>query len=215
MQFLIETTDFTLIEKGVKQGLLHGIVTTPSLLLKHDHPLQLIKDLLAAQPGPVIVDVFSDFYQSGSKIAALSSRIVLRIPAVEQAWEPIHHFSTNKISVMVGAIFSPFHAVLAATSGAAYAALHLARMLKSGDKPFEQIESVQSMLKHYYFPTQITVLHPKTLEQLKACAEIGVFGAIIRDDLYQELTETHELAAFHVEQWTAEWNSLAEKLSIF
>lgn len=212
MQFFIETTDLPLIEKSVKQGFLHGIVTTPALLLKHNSPLQLIKDLLAAQPGPVVVDVLSDFYHRGAAIASLSPRIVLRIPAIEQTWELIHQLSKNKVSIMVGAIFSPVHAVLAATAGAAYASLHLARMLKSGDRPFEQIESIQRMIQNYQFPTHITVLHPKTVEQIKACAEIGVFGIVIRDDLCKELTETHELAAFHVEQWAAEWNSLMQKI---
>lgn len=212
MKFFIETTDLPIIEKSMKKGWLHGIVTTPALLLKSEKPRQLIQDLLAAQPGPVVVDIFSDFEKRGLELASLSSRIILRIPAIEQAWDAIHQFSKNQTPVMTGAIFSPLHALLSAVSGASYTAPHLARMLKPGDRPFEQIESIQKMFEHYKYPTRITVLHPKTIEQLKACAEIGIFGVIIRDDLYRELAESQEMAAFHVEQWSTDWNQLVQKM---
>ncbi|MGD0665535.1 MAG: transaldolase family protein, partial [Rhabdochlamydiaceae bacterium] len=152
-------------------------------------------------PGPVVVDVYSDFLEIGAMIAALSPRIILRIPAIESAWESIHLLS----NVMVGAIFSPVHAMLAARAGALYVCPNLSRMVKTGEKPFEQIESVQKIISNYQFPTQVMVLHPKSLEQVKACAEIGVSGCILRDDLYKELLESHELAAFHTEQSIEEW----------
>ncbi len=199
MNIWLESIEIPLIEKGARQGLLQGVVTTPALLSQH--PKETIKNLLAAQPGPVVVDVYSDFLEIGAMIAALSPRIILRIPAIESAWESIHLLS----NVMVGAIFSPVHAMLAARAGALYVCPHLSRMVKTGEKPFEQIESVQKIISNYQFPTQVMVLHPKSLEQVKACAEIGVSGTILRDDLYKELLESHELAAFHTEQSIEEW----------
>lgn len=202
MKIWLESVDLALIEKGVKQGLLQGVVTTPSLLLQN--PKELLAKLVAAQPGPVVVDVYSDFEKNGRMVTALSPQIVVRLPAVQEAWEAIHTLSKQKVPVMVGAIFSPVHALLAARTGAPYIAPHLSRMLKTGDRPFEQLEATQKIVTNYKFATDVMVLHPKSLEQVKACAEMGAAGIVVREDLYKELLDSHELAAFHVEQWIAE-----------
>ncbi len=209
MKIWLEAVDLPLIEKGVRAGLLDGVVTTPSHLIQ-GNPKELLATLLEAQPGPVVVDLFSDYEEKGRRLAALSPRIILRIPAVEEAWQAIHLLSKSDTAVMAGAIFSPTHALLAARAGAAFICPHLSRMLKTGDRPLEQIESIQKIITNYKFPSQVMVLHPKSVEQVKACADIGVSGIIVRGDLYKELLESHELAAFHAEQSDAEWKKLIE-----
>lgn len=197
MKIWLDSDDLSLISKGFHDG----VVTNPKNL-KEAH----IKQLLEIQTGPVIVDVYSDFLEKGSQIAALSPRIILRIPATQESWSAIQTLSKDQIPVMVGAIFLPVHALLAARTGAAFASPHLSRMLKSGDRPFEQIDSIQKIVTNYKFSTQIMALHPKSLEQVRACAEIGLSGIILRDDLFKELFETHELSSFHVEQSLPDWN---------
>jgi len=204
MKFLLETIDIPLIEKGVRAGLLQGVVITPTHFIQKEGKQELLTNLLEVQSGPIIIDIYSDFEKKGRMLAALSPHIIVRIPAVEQAWEAIHTLSENKIKVMAGAIFSPTHALLAARTGAAFICPHLSRMIKTGERPFEQIESIQKIISNYQFPSQVMVLHPKSLEQIKTCAEIGVSGVIVRDDLYKELLESHELATFHVEQFQEE-----------
>src|SRR5574342_195659 len=149
MKIWIETNDLPLIEKGVHAGLLHGVVTTSSYLIQNGNPKELLLNLLNIQPGPVIVDLYSDYEEKGRRLAELSPRIVLRIPAIEGAWQAIYTLSKNATNVMAGAIFSPVHALLAARAGAAFVSPHLSRMLKAGDRPLEQIESVHKMITNY------------------------------------------------------------------
>ncbi len=211
MQFWLESIDLPLIKKGVHAGLLHGVVTLPTDLIQK--PKELIANLSAAQPGPVVVDIYTDFEKNSRKIITLSPQLVVRLPAVEQAWETIHQLSKERLPVIVGAVFSPVHALLAARAGASYISPHLSRMLKTGDRPFEQIESIQKIIRNYQFPTDVIALYPKSLEQIKACAEIGISGVILREDLYKELLESHELAAFHVEQSVSDGEKSIELLT--
>jgi transaldolase len=213
MKIWVETTDIPLIEKGAAAGLLDGVVTTPSHLTQAGSPRVALAGLLEAYAGPVVVDVYSDFERMGALLMTLSPHIVVRIPAIEAAWGAIHMLAKNKVKVMAGAIFSPTHALFAARAGAAFVSPHLSRMIKTGERPFEQIESIQKIIINYQLPSQVTVLHPKSAEQVKACAEIGVAGVIVRDDLYKELLESHELAAFHTEQSDAEWKKFVEFFS--
>lgn len=210
MKIWVESVDRKLIEEGVRAGLLHGVVTLPSHLIQGRNLNEFLMGLLEVQPGPVVVDVFTDYEKIGQQLSSLSSRFVLRIPAVEQAWDSLHALSKQSGNVMAGAIFSPVHALLAAVAGAAFVSPHLSRMLKTGDRPLEQIESTQKMISNYQLPSKVMVLHPKSIEQVKGCAESGVAGVIVREDLYKELLESHELAAFHVEQSEAEWKKVIE-----
>src|SRR3569832_896782 len=115
MKIWLESVDLALIEKSVKQGVLQGVVTLPSHLMQN--PKELLTKLVALQPGPVVVDVYSDFEKNSRMIAALSPQIIIRLPAVQEAWETIYTLSKQKIPVMVGAIFSPVHALLADRAG--------------------------------------------------------------------------------------------------
>jgi transaldolase len=208
MEIWLETVDLSLIERGVRAGLVQGIIAPPSPLLQN--PQEVLKALLAAQPGPVVVDIYSDFEEKGRQVTAFSSRIIPRIPAIEEAWPALHQLSKNKIRVMAGAVFSPTHALLAARTGAHFIVPHLSRMIKTGERPFEQIESIQKIINNYQLSTSVMALHPKSHEQIKVCAEIGLAGVIVRDDLYKELLESHELAAFHCEQSQADWKKFVE-----
>jgi transaldolase len=201
MKIWLETNNLSLIEKASKQGLLYGVVAS-----FQDNFKNHLNSILSIQKGPVIVDIYGE-------ISSLPSpRIIPRLPAVQEMWQTLYNLSQS-YPTAAGAIFNPTQALLAAQAGARYVCPHLSRMLKSGDRPFEALESIQKILLHTKLPAEMVVVHPKSLEQFKACAEIGAAGVIVRDDFYPDLIETPELAAFFVEQNQEMWKKSVEFFS--
>jgi transaldolase len=201
MQIWLETDDLSIIEKAQKMGFLHGIVTTPVHLAKAPDPQELVKSLLAVQSGPVVVEIGKDLVAQGKALSEFSKRIVVKIPVVEESWEAIQAFSKSLVPVMASAIFQPTQALLASLAGAHYVAPHFSRILTSGDNPLSQLITMKKM----ELKAKIIAVNPKTVEQVKSCAEIGLDGIILREDVFRDLTETHELTAQAVEQYADEW----------
>jgi transaldolase len=51
-------------------------------------------------------------------------------------------------------------------------------------------------------------VNPKTIEQIKSCAEIGIDAVTIREDVFRDLIETHELTAQAIEQYADDWKKI-------
>lgn len=204
MQIWLETTDLAVIKKAQQMGVLYGISTTPALIAQSPAPKELLKALLDAQGGPVAVEITGDLIKLGKALTEFSKRIVLKIPVTENGWEAIHILSQSLAPVMATAIFQPTQALLANLAGAHYVAPNFTRILSSGDNPMGQLQTIQKMgLK-----AKTIAVNPKTVEQIKSCAETGLEGVIVKDDVFRDLTETHELTAQAIEQYDDDWNKI-------
>jgi transaldolase len=207
MQIWLETTDLPTIEKAHKMGILHGISTTPAMLALAPNPKELISSLLTAQPGPVAVEITGSLISQGKALSEFSKRIVVKIPVTENAWEAIHTLSKSLVPVMASAIFHPTQALLASLAGAHYVAPNFSRILTTGDNPLSQLVVIKKM----ELKSKIIAINPKTVEQIKGCAEIGLDGVTLRDDVFRDFTETHELTAQAVEQYDDDWGKIHAK----
>lgn len=212
MEFWLDTIDLSVIEKATSMGLLHGVTTNPSLLSKSQNPLTTVVSILNVQNGPLAVQVTeletNEMVAQGKKLYQTSPRIIVKVPVTRNGWEAMHILSKENIPVMATAIFHPMQALLAARAGASYVAPYFTRMLKAGDNPLIQIEAMKKMCGHYKLPTKIIAANPKTVEQVRACAELGIEAVTIREDLFADLSDTHELTAHAVEQFLDEWKNI-------
>ncbi len=210
MQIWLDTIDLPTLEKAQKRGILHGVTTNPSMLVSN--PRDTLTALLSAQPGPVAVEVFEDLVPSmisqGKALHEFSPRIVVKVPVTERGLEAIYSLSKEQIPVMASGIVQPTQALVAALGGAGWVAPYFSRIMKSGDNPLAQLEAVKKIISAYQMRTRIIAINPKTTEQIKSCAEIGIDAVTIREDVFNDLIETHELTAQSIEQYADDWKKI-------
>jgi transaldolase len=210
MQIWLDTIDLPTLEKAQKLGFLHGVTTNPSMLVSN--PRDTLTALLSAQPGPVAVEVFEDLVPSmisqGKALYEFSPRIVVKVPVTERGFEAICALSKDQIPVMASGIVQPTQALVAALGGAGWVSPYFSRIMKSGDNPLAQLEAVKKIISTYQMRTRILAVNPKTIEQIKSCAEIGIDAVTIREDVFRDLIETHELTAQAVEQYDDDWKKI-------
>jgi TalC/MipB family fructose-6-phosphate aldolase len=210
MQIWLDTTDLPILEKAHRRGILQGVTTNPAMLVSNGK--ETLKGLLAAQPGPVAVEVYEGEVDSmvsqGKALHAFSARIVVKVPATERGFEALHILSQAQIPTMASAIVQPTQALVAAAGGALWVAPYFSRIMKAGDNPLAQLEAIKKMLGLYQMRTQILAVNPKTIEQIKSCAEIGINAVTIREDVFKDLIETHELTAHAIEQYDEDWKKI-------
>lgn len=210
MQIWLDTIDLPTLEKAQRRGILHGVTTNPSMLVSN--PRETLTALLAAQPGPVAVEIAEaevpSMISQGKALHEFSPRIVVKVPVTERGFEALHLLSQAQVPVMASAIVQPTQALVAALGGAGWVAPYFSRILKAGDNPLAQLEAVKKIIALYQMRTRILAVNPKTIEQIKACAEIGIDAITIREEVLRDLIETHELTAHAIEQYDEDWKKI-------
>jgi transaldolase len=85
MKFFIDTADIAEIRDFAETGLLDGVTTNPSLVLKAGRPfLDVIAEICELVPGPVSAEVASidleGMLAEGRKLATIAKNVAIKVP---------------------------------------------------------------------------------------------------------------------------------------
>lgn len=220
MDIWLDTTNIRTIEKAVRFGLLSGVTTNPTLIAQSKRDLEeVLEDLLHHQEGPVTAQVVTDdvheMVQQGQSLYSLSNRLIIKVPLTRNGLEAIHLLSRQGIPTMGTVIFHPRQALMAALAGAGYVAPYLGRLEKGGGNPWALLKSILHIFQTYRLNTKILGASLQTVEHVIQCAEIGIYGVTIKDDLFDKLIETDAMTLQGVEQFAKDWQNINTPLFAF
>jgi transaldolase len=220
MDIWLDTTNIRTVQKAVRFGLLSGVTTNPTLIAQSKRDLEeVLEDLLHYQEGPVTAQVVTDdvneMVQQGQSLYSLSNRLIINVPLTKNGLEAIHLLSRQGIPTMGTVIFQPRQALMAALAGADYVAPYLGRLEKAGGDPWIMLKSILRIFQTYRLNTKILGASLQTIEQVIQCAEIGIHGVTVKDDLFEKLIETDGMTLQGVEQFAKDWQNINTPLFTF
>jgi len=168
MQIFLDSADPSLIEYWLGEGVVDGVTTNPSIMLKDG-----VADLregalrLAALLGdrPLSVEVTSSvrsvMLAQAREFAAWARNIVVKIPVATEQGESclgvIHRLSEEGIAINATAILSFNQALLAAKAGATYVSIFAGRVADEGNDPAVVIRHVRNWLDDWKLSARIIV----------------------------------------------------------
>ena len=160
MKLFLDTANLEEIEKGLKQGILSGITTNPSLIAKEPKAdfLAHIKKIVELckkykQEIPLSIEVFQTepekmIQQAKDFVAAVDYKnINIKIPIGWQELGVIKELSSLGIKINCTCGFDEAQAVLANSAGARYFSFFCGRMKDAGINPFEVIKRTRQLLE--------------------------------------------------------------------
>ena len=85
MKFFVDTADVAEIKDIAATGLLDGVTTNPSLILKSGRPmLETIKEICSIVPGPVSAEVAAldadGMLKEGRTLAKIAKNVTVKVP---------------------------------------------------------------------------------------------------------------------------------------
>lgn len=223
MQIWLDTANERMVQKARRLGVLSGITTNPTIMAQSKRNTEeILRDLLHHQEGPVTAQVVADeaieMVQQGQNLYAFSNRIVIKVPITRQGLEAIHLLSRQGIPTMATALFTPHQALMAATAGAHYVAPYLSHIEKMGNDPWSILNMMMRIFSNYRFKTKILGASINEIDQVEKCAEIGIFGITVKDEMFEKLVEDHPLTLQRhikfVEDWKQADSSLMSRLFV-
>lgn len=168
MQIFLDSACYREIEHWLAQGVIDGVTTNPSILLKdgvydlEDGARRLCR-LLGSRPVSVEVttDDLREMLEQGRAFARWAPNVVVKIPVINQDGASclgvIHTLVHEGISVNTTAILSFNQAILAAKAGATYVSIFAGRVADEGHDPAATIRAVRAWLDQWGYPARILV----------------------------------------------------------
>lgn len=168
MQIFVDSANADEIERWLRQGIVDGATTNPSIMLKDGvYDLEAGARRLCKLLGdrPVSVEVTSndpaEMLQQGRAFAKWASNVVVKIPVITEdgvsCLETVNTLTRENIAVNCTAILSFNQAILAAKAGATYVSIFAGRVADEGGDVGNLIRAVRAWLDLWALPARIII----------------------------------------------------------
>lgn len=209
MKFFIDTANIDEIKKGVAMGMVDGVTTNPSLIAREDKPFEeILKEICQVVDGPVSAEVISleadGMVQEAKVLAALSDKIVIKIPMIMEGMIAVKQLTALGINTNVTLVFSAAQALMAAKAGATYVSPFVGRLDDIGQHGMELISEIMTIYRNYEYQSEVIVASVRTPTHVLDAAMIGADIATIPLKVIEQLAK-HPLTTLGVEQFLADW----------
>lgn len=210
MKFFVDTGDTNEIRELADTGLLDGVTTNPSLVLKSGKDfIKLIEEICGIVDGPVSAEVASTDYETmwkeADKLRNIADNVAVKVPLTPAGLKVCKRLSDEGTMVNVTLCFSAAQAILAAKAGAAFISPFVGRLDDIGSDGLTLIQDIVGIYQNYpNFQTEVlvaSVRHPMhIIESAKMGADVVTCPPSVIKQLYNHPLTDKGLAAF-VEDW--------------
>lgn len=209
MKFFVDTADLNAIRPLAASGLIDGVTTNPSLILKAGGDfITTIKEICAAIDGPVSAEVVATdtagMLAEGRKLAALAANVVIKLPRTMDGLAACRVFSAEGIKTNVTLCFSPAQGLLAAKAGATYVSPFIGRLDDIGQDGMDLIESLRTIFDNYSFETEVLAASIRSPMHVINCALAGADVATIPPEVFPRLA-AHPLTEAGLAIFLSDW----------
>jgi transaldolase len=184
MQIFIDSANESEIVHWLRQGVVDGVTTNPSIMWKDGmYDLEEGAKRLSSIIGdrPLSIEVTSNDHQEmrsqALTFATWGPHMVVKIPVVNEFGESslgvINELTQRGIRINATAVLSFNQAVLAAKAGATYVSIFAGRIADEGNDPNPTIRNVRHWLDEWGFPAKVIVGSVRTVLDIQNAALSG------------------------------------------
>ncbi len=168
MQIFLDSANYREIEHWLREGVIDGVTTNPSIMLKDGvYDIEEGTRRLCALLGnrPVSVEVTTndpaEMLEQARTFARWAPNVVVKIPVVNEYGDSclgvIHRLSNEGTRINTTAILSFNQAILAAKAGATYVSIFAGRVADEGHDPAIIVRQVRQWLAEWGYPAKVLV----------------------------------------------------------
>jgi transaldolase len=217
MKFFVDTADVKEIRDLNDLGLVDGVTTNPSLILKSGGKIsEVTRQICDIVEGPVSAEVVATEYKEMMREAEILARIAdnvcIKVPLTLDGLKACRSIRKDLgRMVNVTLCFSANQALLAAKAGASFISPFVGRIDDIGEPGMSLIEDIRQIYNNYLFETEILVASVRTVNHVKEAALIGADVATIPPAIVRQLVK-HPLTDKGLDAFLADWAKTGQKI---
>ncbi|MDR5654052.1 fructose-6-phosphate aldolase [Ruixingdingia sedimenti] len=216
MKFFVDTADVPAIAELNDLGMVDGVTTNPSLILKSGRDiLEVTKEICGIVAGPVSAEVVAlkadEMIAEGRKLAAIAPNIAVKVPLTWDGLKTCKVLSSEGFMVNVTLCFSANQALLAAKAGATFISPFIGRLDDINLDGMELIAEIRQIYDNYDFKTEILAASIRSVNHVKQAALVGADVMTAPPSVIKALA-SHPLTDKGLEQFMADWAKTGQKI---
>ena len=216
MKFFVDTADVAAIKELNDLGMVDGVTTNPSLILKSGRDIiEVTKEICDMVEGPVSAEVVAekaaDMIREGKKLAAIASNITVKVPLTWDGLSACKALSDDGHMVNVTLCFSAAQAILAAKAGATFISPFIGRLDDINMDGMDLIADIREIYDNYGYETQLLAASIRSVNHITDCAKIGADVITAPPNVIKAMA-SHVLTDKGLAQFNADWAKTGQKI---
>ena len=178
MKIFLDTADTSAIEKHWQTGLIDGITTNPSLILKNGQDpevvYQKLVDLGIPDISMEVVGTAEEMVAEGRRLAEkFGKQCTIKVPCTPDGLSVCALLSRDGIKVNVTLIFSQSQAILAAKAGAAYVSPFVGRVDDNSFGGLCLVKDIAKVFREHMVRTEVLAASIRGVRDVGRAFEYG------------------------------------------
>lgn len=216
MKFFVDTADVDAIAELNDLGMVDGVTTNPSLIMKSGRDIiEVTKEICAMVSGPVSAEVVATeadaMITEGLKLAEIAENIAIKVPLTWAGLKACKHFTDKGLMVNVTLCFSANQALLAAKAGATFISPFIGRLDDLNLDGMDLIEDIRTIYDNYGYDTQILAASIRNANHMKDAALVGADVATAPPNVIKGMAN-HVLTDNGLAAFLADWEKTGQKI---
>ena len=216
MKFFVDTADVKEIRELNDIGLVDGVTTNPSLIMKSGRDItEVTKEICDMIDGPVSAEVtateFDGMIKEGKVLAKIADNICIKLPLTMDGLKACKALTSEGYKTNVTLCFSANQALLAAKAGATFISPFIGRLDDTGLHGMELIGEIRTIYDNYGFQTEILAASIRSVNHVKEAALIGADVATMPPAVIKALVK-HPLTDKGLDAFLADWAKTGQKI---
>jgi len=216
MKFFVDTADVEAIRELHELGMVDGVTTNPSLILKSGRDiLEVTKEICSFVSGPVSAEVVAmtapEMITEGRKLAGIAPNIAVKVPLTWDGLKACKALTDEGKMVNVTLCFSVAQALLAAKAGATFISPFVGRLDDINLDGIELIGDIRQVYDNYGFKTQVLAASIRTVNHAAQCALIGA-DVMTAPPAVIKAMASHVLTDKGLDQFAKDWAKTGQKI---
>ena len=216
MKFFLDTADVDAIRELNDLGMVDGVTTNPSLILKSGRDIiEVTREICNMVEGPVSAEVVAekaeDMIREGQHLARIAPNVTVKVPLTWDGLKACRVFADEGRMVNVTLCFSPAQAILAAKAGATFISPFIGRLDDIHLDGMDLIADIREIYDNYGYDTQILAASIRSVNHIIEAAKIGADVITAPPSVIKSMAN-HPLTDKGLEQFNKDWAKTGQKI---
>ena len=218
MKIFLDCSDVDPIKQSYSTGLIDGVTTNPSLMLKNGHnPLDVLKEITSIFPwdasisAEVVGETVEDMLAMADTYLEIAPNITIKVPCTRTGLKACKDLSEDDVAVNVTLIFSAAQAILASKAGATYVSPFVGRLNDQYWDGIQLVEEIADVYATHGAKTQVLAASIREPLQIAKCFRVGADICTLPWDIFNKMYD-HILTDQGMQKFDSDWSELQSKL---
>lgn len=218
MKLFLDCSDAELIKTYYATGLIDGVTTNPSLMLKAgEEPMEVYKKISDIFPfhasisAEVVGDTAQEMLDQAEPLINIGPNITIKVPCTPQGLRACKDLTDDDVAVNVTLVFDTCQAILASKAGATYVSPFVGRVFDQSFDGIGVIEEIADVFATHNSKTEVLAASIREVYQVAQAFKVGADICTIPGKVFAGMY-SHVLTDKGLETFDRDWKNLQDEL---